>query len=375
MSSSKRGSKSTPKAAKATSAGSSTGSSSSGQEGASSFAPLRRAVVIGDGAWGTTLALLLVKKGVATTLWSHSPEYARELAERRENPRFLPGIRLPDELVITADPPTAAFGAELAISAVPTQFLRGAATLFDDALPGDAGIVSATKGLEIETLRRPSEILAETLGGRPVCVLTGPSHAEEVARGKPASIVAASDDEELARRTQAAFAGESLRIYTHLDPVGAELAGALKNVIALAAGIGDGLELGDNAKSALVTRGVVEMARFGVAKGGRAETFFGLAGIGDLVTTCFSRHSRNRAVGEAIGRGETLEDVLGRMKMVAEGVWTTKALFGPESDLGDVSLPIAEQVHAILFERKDPRVAVASLMKREPTDEMRGIFF
>lgn len=371
-----RGSKRTAAAeAQAAARAEATNAAASGASNASTSAALRRAVVIGDGAWGTTLALLLVKKGVATTLWSHSPEYARELAERRENVRFLPGVALPDELVISADPSTAAFGAELAVSAVPTQFLRDAATLFDDALPGDAGIVSATKGLEIETLRRPSEILAETLGGRPVCVLTGPSHAEEVARGKPASIVAASDDEELARRTQAAFAGESLRIYTHLDPVGAELAGALKNVIALAAGIGDGLELGDNAKSALITRGVVEMARFGVAKGGRAETFFGLAGIGDLVTTCFSRHSRNRAVGEAIGRGESLEDVLGRMKMVAEGVWTTKALFGPESDLGDVSLPIAEQVHAILFERKDPRVAVQSLMKRGLSDEMRGIFF
>jgi glycerol-3-phosphate dehydrogenase (NAD(P)+) len=331
--------------------------------------------VIGDGAWGTTLALLLVQKGVQTTLWTHAPDYCHELQERRENVRFLPGVALPSALTISADPSTAADGADLAVSAVPTQFLRAVAERFDDALPGDAGIVSATKGLEIETLRRPSEILAESLGGRPVCVLTGPSHAEEVARGKPATVVAASEDAELARRAQAAFSGHSLRIYTHTDAVGAELAGALKNVIALAAGISDGIELGDNAKSALVTRGVVEMARFGVAKGGRPETFFGLAGIGDLVTTCFSRHSRNRAVGEAIGRGERLEDVLARTKTVAEGVWTTKALFGPESDLGDVSLPIAEQVHAVLYERKDPRLAVQDLMTRQPSDEMRGIFF
>ncbi|MCC6409107.1 MAG: NAD(P)-dependent glycerol-3-phosphate dehydrogenase [Planctomycetes bacterium] len=336
---------------------------------------MRRAVVIGDGAWGTTLAILLVKKGVQTTLWSHSPEYCRELATSRENTRFLPGVKLPNELVISADPHSSAEGVDLAVSVVPTQFLRSVAERFEDALPGDAGLVSATKGLEIETLRRPSEILSNVLGGRPVCVLTGPSHAEEVARGKPASVVAACEDEALARRTQAAFSGHSLRIYTHTDAVGAELAGALKNVIALAAGIGDGLELGDNAKSALVTRGVVEMARFGIGRGGRAETFFGLAGIGDLVTTCFSRHSRNRAVGEAIGRGESLEAVLGRMKMVAEGVWTTQALFGPESDLGDVSLPIAEQVHAVLFDRKDPRTAVQALMTREPTDEMRGLFF
>lgn len=334
---------------------------------------IERAVVIGDGAWGTTLAMLLVRRGVGTTLWCAQPDNARELERARENRRFLPGVALPAALRFTADPHSAAEEADLAISAVPTQFLRGVAERFEDALPGQVPLVSATKGLEIETLQRPSQILNEVLGPRAICVLTGPSHAEEVARLKPASVVAASHDAALARVVQGVLSGESFRVYTLSDPDGAELAGALKNVIAIAAGISDGLDLGDNAKSALVTRGVVEMARFGVSRGGKPETFFGLAGIGDLVTTCFSRHSRNRAVGEAVGGGEKLESVLARMNMVAEGVWTTKALFGPEAELGGLSLPIAEQVHAVLFDGKDPRIAVSDLMRREPADEMRGL--
>ncbi len=335
---------------------------------------LRRAVVIGDGAWGTTLAILLTKKGIATTLWSVSLEHVHELERARENKRFLPGVVLPNELCISADPHSAAKDVDLAVSAAPTQFLRGVAERFEDALSGNVPLVSATKGLEIETLQRPSQILADVFGQRAICVLTGPSHAEEVARGMPATVVAASTDADLARTVQAAFSCDHFRIYTNSDPAGAELAGALKNVIAIAAGISDGLGLGDNAKSALVTRGVVEMARFGISRGGKPETFFGLAGIGDLVTTCFSRHSRNRALGEAIGRGESLETVLSRMNMVAEGVWTTKALFGPEAEQGGLVLPIAEQVHAVLFEHKDPRIAVGDLMRREPVDEMRGLF-
>ncbi|MCL4141518.1 UNVERIFIED_CONTAM: hypothetical protein GTU68_057533, partial [Idotea baltica] len=226
------------------------------------------------------------------------------------------------------------------------------------------------KGWRSRRSSQPTSIIRSVLGERPIGVLTGPSHAEEVARGLPASLVCASKDTELAHMAQRAFSCDNFRVYTSHDPVGAELAAALKNVVALAAGISDGLELGDNAKAALLTRGMVEMARFGEMKGGEASTFFGLAGFGDLVTTCCSKHSRNRAVGEAIGRGETLEQILERMSMVAEGVWTTKALFGPESDLGDRVLPIAEQVHAILFEKKDPRRAVLDLMSRELGPEM-----
>jgi glycerol-3-phosphate dehydrogenase (NAD(P)+) len=292
----------------------------------------------------------------------------------RENRRFLPGVFLPHEITITADPSRAAEGAELVISVVPTQFLRSVALRFEDALPGNMPIVSATKGIEIETFRTPSQILVEVLGQRSICVLTGPSHAEEVAVQKPAALLAASHDQAFALRVQSALASPTFRVYTHRDPFGAELAAALKNVIAIAAGISDGLELGDNAKAALLTRGMVEMARYGRARGASPKTFFGLAGFGDLVTTCCSRHSRNRSVGEAIGRGQKLESVLANMKMVAEGVWTAKALFGPEADLGDISMPIAEQVHAVLFDGKNPREAVLHLMSRAPTDEMDGAF-
>ena len=334
---------------------------------------VERVLVIGDGGWGTTLAMLLARRGVPTVLWSHEQKHSEELRKRRENVRFLPGVKLPDSLIFSADPFSAAEGVDLVVNAVPTQFLRGIANRFEDALPGGIALVSASKGLEIESLNPPSQILREVLGELDVCILTGPSHAEEVARGLPATVVAAATNKALALRVQAAFTGDTFRVYTHNDPLGAELAGALKNVIAIAAGISDGLGLGDNAKSALLTRGMVEMARYGVGRGGKRETFFGLAGIGDLVTTCCSKHSRNRAVGEAIGRGETLQAVLARMNMVAEGVWTTKALFGPEAETEGISMPIAEQVHAVLFEGKSPREAVLDLMRREPSEEMKGL--
>jgi glycerol-3-phosphate dehydrogenase (NAD(P)+) len=330
-------------------------------------------LVIGDGGWGTTLALILARRGVPTTLWSAFPEQAEEMRSARENRRFLPGIPFPDSLTITADPWSAAEAVSFAVSAVPTQFLRGVAERFQEVLPADIPLVTATKGLEIETFYTPGTILLEVLGERSLCVLTGPSHAEEVARGMPASVVAASTDADFARDVQRAFTSETFRVYVGEDAIGAELAGALKNVIALAAGISDGLELGDNAKAALLTRGMMEMARFGVARGARADTFFGLAGFGDLVTTCCSPHSRNRAVGEMIGRGQTLQQILGDMNTVAEGVWTTKALFGPNVDTDELSLPIAEQVHAILFENKPAREAVLDLMRREVAGEMDGI--
>ncbi len=338
-----------------------------------SAAPFQRAVVIGDGGWGTALALLLEKNGVLTTLWSAFAEQAEELRTLRENRRFLPGVPLPRSISITADPFEAARDAEVGLSVVPTQYLRHVAEIFEDALGGEVPLVSATKGIEIESFRTPSEILAEVLGGRPIAVLTGPSHAEEVARSLPASVVVASHDVKLARAVQATLSGETFRVYTHGDPKGAELGGALKNVIAIAAGISDGLALGDNAKAALVTRGIVEMARFGKAHGARPGTFFGLAGIGDLCTTCYSRHSRNRHVGEEIGRGKKLQAILAEMKMVAEGVWTTRALFGPESEARGIPMPIAEQVNAVLFEDKDPRAAVTELMRREPSGEMDGL--
>ena len=332
-----------------------------------------RAVVIGDGGWGTTIALLLAENGVQTTLWSAFPEQAAAIQRDRENRTYLPGVEIPENLQVTADVFEAGRDADVAFSVVPTQFLRSVMERFEDALQGNTPIVSATKGIEIETFKTPTEILREVLGKRALGVLSGPSHAEEVARGLPASVVAASPDADLAWTVQSALSSERFRVYTHTDPKGAELGGALKNVIAIAAGISDGLKLGDNAKAALVTRGVVEMARFGRAHGARTDTFFGLAGLGDLATTCYSQHSRNRGVGEAIGSGKTLEEVLHEMNMVAEGVWTTQALFGPESEARGIPMPIAEQVNGVLFENKDPRAAVTELMQREPSGEMDGL--
>ncbi|MDG1498946.1 MAG: NAD(P)-dependent glycerol-3-phosphate dehydrogenase [Planctomycetota bacterium] len=333
-----------------------------------------RALVIGDGSWGTALAIILAKNNVPTTLWSAFPEQSADLEKHRENRPFLPGIKLPDNLAFSADPQAACQSADLIVSVVPTQFLRSVALRFEQFLGDSVPIISATKGLEIETMKSPTSILLDVLGKRDIGVLTGPSHAEEVALGKPASVVAASESIDLANKAQEAFNCPSLRVYTSTDRSGAELAAALKNVIALAAGISDGLELGDNAKAALLTRGMVEMARYGKAHGADSSTFFGLAGFGDLVTTACSQHSRNRAVGERIGRGETLEQVLDSMKMVAEGVWTTQALFGPQSELLEkTNLPIAEQVYSILFNSKDPREAVFDLMTRAPTGEMDSL--
>ncbi len=331
-----------------------------------------RACVLGSGGWGTTLAILLQRAGVETTLWSASLEREAQLRQDGENKRYLPGVPLPPGLTLSADPSSAVKDAQVLVSCVPTQFLRAVVERFEEWLPSAVPVVSATKGLEIETLKRPTEVLAEVLGQRGLCVLTGPSHAEEVARGLPATVVAASSDPALARATQSLFNSPGLRVYTSTDPIGAELGGALKNVIAIAAGISDGLCLGDNAKAALLTRGMAEMARYGESRGARPETFFGLAGIGDLATTCYSRFSRNRALGEKIGQGKTLQEILSQMTMVAEGVWTTKALFGPEAEHGNVDMPIASEVHAVLFEGKDPRTAVLDLMRREPTAETKG---
>lgn len=342
--------------------------------GAGDRAGVKRALVIGDGSWGTTLALRLARNGISTVLWSAFPEQAAAMTKARSNEAFLPGIAFPDELTATADPFAAADGVDLVVSVVPTQYVSQVALKFEDALKGNIPMVTASKGLEIDTFRTPSEILRRVLGERSICVLTGPSHAEEVALDLPVSVVAGCADADYAKRVQAAFNAETFRVYTTADGYGAELAAALKNVIALAAGICDGLALGDNAKSALLTRGIVEMARFGKARGADVRTFFGLAGLGDLVTTCTSKHSRNRSVGELIGKGHTLRQILDDMKMVAEGVWTTKALFGPEANEDKVSMPIAEQVHAVLFEGRDPREAVDALMNREPTVEMDGLF-
>jgi glycerol-3-phosphate dehydrogenase (NAD(P)+) len=325
--------------------------------------------VLGAGAWGTALAVLLAQDPRhRVRLWSARPENAGVLRERRENVRLLPGVPIPDDVLLTADIAEAVAGAELLVTAVPTVHLRPTLSRVASVIPAGVPVVSLTKGVEVGTFRRPTEVIAETWGPRPLGVLSGPGHAEEVARGLPTTLVAASTDLDLARRVQEHFRTDRLRVYTNLDVIGVELAGALKNVIGIAAGINDGLGFGDNSKSALLTRGLAEMARFGVALGAEAPTFYGLAGMGDLITTCISPHGRNRQVGLRLARGETLADILADMTMIAEGVNTARGVHEQARHMG-ISMPITAEVYRVLYEGKDPLAAVTDLMLREPKSE------
>ncbi|KAA3612949.1 MAG: NAD(P)-dependent glycerol-3-phosphate dehydrogenase [Planctomycetota bacterium] len=319
-------------------------------------------MVIGDGGWGTAIALALFRAGRSVTMWSYDSGYAAEVAERRENHKFLPGIPIPDPIRWTADVEEALHEAEDFYSVVPTQFIRPTLARFQGKLSHLPGI-SASKGLELKTGLRASEIVAEVSESDRIAVFSGPSHAEEVGRGLVTTVVAAAESQEFANQIQSRIAGETLRVYTSQDVVGVELGGALKNIIAVAAGIGDGLGLGDNAKAALVSRGLMEMGRLGERFGARRETFFGLSGAGDLMVTCYSQHSRNRAFGERIGQGDSLEQILASMEKVAEGVWTCQAVHQRADQLG-VDMPITRQLHSILFEGRDPKDAVRDLMLR-----------
>jgi len=322
-----------------------------------------RACVLGAGSWGTTLAVHLANLGHDVSIWGNVRPELEAMERDRENRKFLPGIPLPDRIKVQPELEGALRGAELTVFVVPSVAVRevGEAVRRTGAR---SRWVSAAKGLEPATFERMSEVLAEAVGDPDVVVLTGPSHAEEVSRGVPTSIVAAARNEASARGVQVMFSSPALRVYTNDDVIGCEIGAALKNVIAIAAGVCDGIGYGDNTKGALLTRGLAEIARLGVAMGGRRETFFGLTGMGDLITTATSRHSRNRHVGERLGKGETLEQVLGAMWMVAEGVNTAKAA----RDLGrqhGVEMPISEQVCALLFESKSPKEALGALMSRD----------
>jgi glycerol-3-phosphate dehydrogenase (NAD(P)+) len=328
--------------------------------------------ILGAGAWGTAISLVLAPQSQnRVSLWSARPEHARVLHERRENVRLLPGVPIPPAVRLTTDIAEAAAGADLLIAAIPTVHLRATLTRHAAALPADRPYLSLAKGLEIDTFLRPTEILRNVLGVQHLAVLSGPSHAEEVGRGLPTTVVAASTDLDLACWIQRHFNTDRFRVYTNLDVIGVELAGALKNVIGIAAGISDGLGFGDNAKAALLTRGLAEMARFGVALGAELQTFYGLAGMGDLITTCMSRHGRNRHVGERLARGDKPEAILGDMTMVAEGVYTARSLHEKTGRMG-LSMPISEEVYRVLYEGKDPRAAVNDLMLRQPKSETPG---
>ncbi|MSQ95058.1 MAG: NAD(P)-dependent glycerol-3-phosphate dehydrogenase [Gemmataceae bacterium] len=327
-----------------------------------------RFAVLGSGAWGTAIAMILAQNPQQrVALWSARADNAGWHA-RRENVRLLPGVAIPPSILLTTDIREAVEGADLLVAAVPTAYLRSTLARIAESIPKGKPLLSLVKGLENHTFRRPTEIAMEVLGSRSVAVLSGPSHAEEVSRGLPTTLVAASEDLTLARWVQQCFSTDRFRVYTNLDLVGVELAGALKNVIAIAAGLSDGMGLGDNSKSALLTRGLAEMARFGVAVGANAETFWGLAGMGDLITTCISRHGRNRAIGERLAKGEKLADIQASTSTVAEGVFTARSVYEKSQQMG-IAMPISAEVYRILHEAKDPRVAVNDLMVREPRSE------
>ncbi len=322
-----------------------------------------RAAVLGGGSWGTALAIHLARAGHETTLWARDPQSAEQMASRRENARYLPGIALPGPLVVTSRIEAALAGAETIVVAVPSEFGRETYRKLAAVASADAVIVSATKGIELESFKRMSEVAAEETPGRRVAVLSGPSFALEVARGQPTAIVVAASELAVAEALQRALSNGSFRAYSTDDLVGVELAAALKNVIAIATGIIDGLGFGHNTVAALITRGLAEMTRLAVALGGRADTLSGLAGLGDLVLTCTGALSRNRHVGQALGRGLSLPDAIRETAMVAEGVRTTLAACAL-AERARVEMPIARQMRAVLYEGKSPRDAVQELMLR-----------
>ncbi|MCL6493588.1 MAG: NAD(P)H-dependent glycerol-3-phosphate dehydrogenase [Ignavibacterium sp.] len=323
--------------------------------------------VLGAGGWGTTLAVLLHYNGHHVTLWEYKKSYAKELSKRRENKIYLPGIIIPDEVKITSDLEESTSAKNLIVLAVPSQFLRKVVEKIDYHSIKDTILVSVSKGIEKETLMTMSQMMKDVhhrLSKEQIGVLSGPSHAEEVSKRIPTAVVAASIEKETSKTIQAVFMNSFFRVYSSTDILGVELGGAFKNVIAIGAGIIDGAGFGDNTKAAIMTRGVAEISRLGLVMGARPETFAGLSGMGDLIVTCMSKHSRNRYVGEQIGRGKKLKEVLKSMEMVAEGVETTKSVNQLAAKY-KVETPIANEVYQILFEDKDPIKATTDLMTRD----------
>lgn len=327
---------------------------------------MNRIAVIGAGGWGTALANLMAAKGQPVTLWGYEPQHVEELRATRVNKPFLPSVRLHDNVVPTAEMGDVA-QAELILVVPPSKGMRGVAQRLAAVNPRGV-LVSCTKGIEQGSELRMSEILTQFLPRNPVAVLSGPSHAEEVAIGMPTAVVLGCADEAIAAQVQLAMNGQTFRIYTSTDVAGIELGGALKNIFAIAAGVSDGLGFGDNSKAALVTRALVELIRLGTALGGQRATFQGLSGIGDLMVTCFSQHSRNRAVGERIGAGETPEQIASSMQMVAEGVPTALSAYECARHHG-IQTPIIDAVHGLLYANKSPREVLFDILSREPKPE------
>ncbi|RKY43154.1 MAG: glycerol-3-phosphate dehydrogenase [Candidatus Makaraimicrobium thalassicum] len=320
--------------------------------------------VIGDGGWGTALAILLHAKGIDTVLWSVSPEYAENLRKKRENTKFLKGISLPCDLEITSDD-SLIKNSEYAFFVVPCEYLRSVAERFSGA--DFTYIVSATKGIENSSLKRASEILAEYFPAERISVLSGPSISFEVAQNMPTTVVIASRSADK-KEVRDLLRTERFRVYTSADVTGVEIGGALKNIIAIAAGVSDGLGFGTNSKAAILTRGLAEITRLGVKMGSERSTFSGLSGMGDLATTCISPYSRNRRFGEQIGKGRSIDEALSETEMVVEGMATCRSAYALAKEYS-VEMPITQKVYEVLYEGTDPGVAVRELMTRDPKEE------
>lgn len=328
----------------------------------------KKICIIGDGGWGTALAIILSNNGHDVTVWGPFHDYIKTIRQRGENEAYLPGVKLPAAIKWSADRQEAVADAEMAVFAVPTKFYRSVAESFKGIIPAPCGLLSVAKGFDQKTHMRMTEVLAEVFGSMKIASLSGPSHAEEVAIGIPTAVTIASADKEYRHELQKIFTNRRFRVYTSDDVVGIELGGALKNVIAVAVGVSDGLGFGDNTRAALITRGLAEMTRLGCALGAQGATFAGLSGMGDLIVTCTSRHSRNRSVGERLGKGEKLDAILSGMKQVAEGIWNCAAA----RDLARktrIDVPITDEVYAIVHEGKSPLTAVEALMSRDAKQE------
>jgi glycerol-3-phosphate dehydrogenase (NAD(P)+) len=333
---------------------------------------MSKIAVLGAGSWGIAASVLLTDNGHDVSLWEFDNSEMRKLASGREHKQKLPGVIIPDGIKITNQLDSAASAAEVLVLALPSHTVREVARKLAQMTLNDPILVNLAKGIENQTLLRMSEVLKQEMPTRlheRITTLSGPSHAEEVARRSPTTVVVAGIKEEIARQVQETFMTPHFRVYTNSDMVGVELGGSLKNVIAIAAGISDGMGLGDNSTGALLSRGLAEIIRLGEKLGARRETFAGLSGLGDLVTTCISKFSRNRFVGEQIGRGRSLTEVQAEMTMVAEGIRTTRSAY----QLGlrhEVEMPITRQVHEVLFEAKKPKEAIMELMTRDPKSEI-----
>lgn len=324
--------------------------------------------ILGDGGWGSTLAILLSNKGYPVTLWGAFEGYSLQMAKSRLNPKFLPGISLPGKIKIISDIKSAVADKEIIVLAVPSQYARPVLQKIKGGFSKNTIFLSVTKGIEISSSKRISQVIRAVLGPVKVVVLSGPTIAQEVAKGIPTAAVAASIDKKIRKTIQAVFSTERFRVYTNPDVIGVELGGSLKNVIAIACGVSDGLGFGTNTKAAILTRGLAEISRLGRAMGAKSETFCGISGLGDLVTTCISKQSRNRMVGELIGRGKSLKEIRRHMQMVAEGVPTAKSAYALSIKY-KTEMPITKEVYRLLYKNKSPRQAVKDLMARRSKEE------